>query len=157
MSDRIKQRVVLYTDGACLGNPGAGGWAFVLLHEASGRTKEGSGGEAGTTNNRMELLAVVMGLEALKFPCALDIVSDSKYVISGLEARGSYAAFGYQKSASSKKMIANVDLWRRLNAAAKGHEVTGRWTRGHVGNSMNERCDWLAMEAARAVTASGTA
>ncbi len=135
--------VVLYTDGACSGNPGPGGWGAILAY--NGREKELSGGEDSTTNNRMELTAVIRGLEALREPCLVELYSDSKYVIDGLEkgwAR-SWQRRGWVKS--DKKPALNPDLWERLLALTQQHQVRCHWVKGHAENPKNNRCDQLAV------------
>ncbi len=137
------KQVELFTDGACSGNPGPGGWAAILRYQ--GVEKELSGGEASTTNNRMELTAVIRGLEALKEPCAVTLCSDSKYVLDAIEkgwAR-SWQKRGWVKS--DKKPALNADLWERLLALLDTHQVTLHWIRGHQGHPENERCDRLAV------------
>ena len=137
--------VALYTDGACSGNPGPGGWGCILLYGE--KEKELSGGEGHTTNNRMELTAVIAGLEALKEPCIVELYSDSKYVIDALEkgwAR-SWRQRGWVKS--DKQPALNPDLWEKLLALCEGHEVRPHWVRGHAGNAYNNRCDALAVAA----------
>ncbi len=137
------KQVTLYTDGACSGNPGPGGWAAILKY---GRyEKELSGGEKATTNNRMELTAVIKGLEALSEPCAVDLWSDSKYVIDALEkgwAKG-WRARGWVKG--DKKPALNPDLWERLLELCEEHRVTLHWVKGHADDPYNERCDKLAV------------
>ncbi|MBR7132928.1 MAG: ribonuclease HI [Clostridia bacterium] len=136
--------VELFTDGACSGNPGPGGWGAVLRFGAY--EKELSGGEQNTTNNRMELTAVIMGLSALKEPCSVRLVTDSKYVADGLSkgwAR-SWQKNGWRKG--DKKPALNPDLWERLLALTDIHEVTIEWVKGHAGHPENERCDRLAVE-----------
>jgi ribonuclease HI len=133
----------LYTDGACSGNPGPGGWAAVL--QFGGKEKELCGGEPETTNNRMELTAVIEGLSALKEPCRVEITSDSKYVIDSVTKGWVY---GWQKRGwvkSDKKPALNVDLWERLLPLLKTHDVHFHWIRGHSGHPQNERCDKLAV------------
>ena len=133
----------LYTDGACSGNPGPGGWGAVL--ECDGHRKELSGGEASTTNNRMELTAVIEGLAALKFPCKVTLTSDSKYVLDAIEkgwAR-SWKRNGWRKA--DKKPALNADLWDRLLTLLDIHTVRLVWVRGHQGHPENERCDQLAV------------
>ena len=135
--------VTLYTDGACSGNPGPGGWGAIL--EWNGVEKELSGGEAETTNNRMELTAVIRGLEALKEPCIVELWSDSKYVIDGLEkgwAKG-WKARGWVKS--DKKPALNPDLWDRLLTLTEKHTMHYHWVKGHAENPYNNRCDELAV------------
>ena len=138
--------VKLYTDGACSGNPGPGGWGAILVYKST--EKVISGGEPNTTNNRMELLGVINGLEALKEPCKVELVSDSKYVIDGLSlgwAKG-WRARGWKKS--DGKAALNPDLWERLLKAADKHELTYTWIKGHAGHEYNERCDALAVSEA---------
>ena len=135
--------VTLYTDGACSGNPGPGGWGAIL--EFNGREKELSGGESSTTNNRMELTAVIEGLSALKEPCRVELYSDSKYVIDSLEkgwAR-SWQKRGWVKS--DKTPALNPDLWEKLLALADTHEIHCHWVKGHAENEKNNRCDQLAV------------
>lgn len=139
----MQKYVEVFTDGACSGNPGAGGWGVVLRfgeHE-----KELSGGEEQTTNNRMELTAVIKGLEALKEPCRVRLVTDSKYVADGI-TKGwakSWQANGWRKA--DKKPALNVDLWERLLFLLERHTVTVDWVKGHAGHPENERCDALAV------------
>ena len=135
--------VTLYTDGACSGNPGPGGWGAIL--EYMGTEKELSGGEAETTNNRMELTAVIEGLKALKEPCVVELYSDSKYVIDGL-SKG-WAA-GWQKNGwrkADKKPALNPDLWETLLALVAKHQLQYHWVKGHADNPKNNRCDELAV------------
>ena len=137
--------VTLYTDGACSGNPGPGGWGCVLIYK--GRERELSGGEEETTNNRMELTAVIKGLEALREPCIVELYSDSKYVIDALEkgwARG-WRQKGWMRN--KKDPALNPDLWERLLALCEIHTVRPHWVRGHADNEYNNRCDKLAVEA----------
>ncbi len=143
MSDGLPQ-VVLYTDGACSGNPGPGGWAYVLKHPATGSEAEGSGGEAETTNNRMELTAVIEGLSALTSQSRVELWSDSQYVLKGLrEWMAGWKKRGWVTSA--KKPVLNRDLWERLDELITTHEMSYRWVRGHTGHPENERCDELAV------------
>jgi ribonuclease HI len=142
--------VHLFTDGACSGNPGPGGWAFILRHPASGAEKESSGGEAETTNNRMELMAVIAGLSALTRPSDVDLYSDSQYVLKGLrEWLASWKARGWRTA--DKKPVKNQDLWERLDSLKSGHTIRFHWIKGHNEHPENERCDQLAVEAARQV------
>ena len=140
--------VTLYTDGACSGNPGPGGWGAIL--EYNGREKELSGGEENTTNNRMELTAVIEGLKALKEPCIVELYSDSKYVIDGL-SKGwavSWRKNGWKKA--DKKPALNPDLWGELLNLVEQHQVQYHWVKGHAENPKNNRCDELAVaEAAK--------
>ena len=135
--------VTLYTDGACSGNPGPGGWGAIL--EYMGHEKELSGGEENTTNNRMELTAVIRGLEALKESCTVELYSDSKYVIDGLQKgwAQSWQKRGWIKS--DKKPALNPDLWERLLALTTRHEMHYHWVKGHASNPYNNRCDELAV------------
>lgn len=135
--------ITLYTDGACSGNPGPGGWGAIL--EWEGHEKELSGGEISTTNNRMELTGVIRGLEALKEPCVVELYSDSKYVIDALEKGW---AVGWQKRGwvkSDKKPALNPDLWQRLLELCQVHQVRCHWVKGHGENPKNNRCDELAV------------
>ena len=139
--------VTLYTDGACSGNPGPGGWAAILMFGA--HKKELSGGERETTNNRMELTAVIRGLEALKEPCVVELYSDSKYVIDALEkgwAKG-WRARGWVKG--DKKPALNPDLWQQLLELCEYHTVNLHWVKGHASNPYNNRCDELAVAESR--------
>ena len=133
--------VVIYTDGACKGNPGPGGWGAWL--KAGTHEKELFGGEAETTNNRMELLAVIKALEALKRPCAVTIWTDSSYVQQGMTNwLAGWKAKGWRTA--SKQPVKNVDLWQALDAAAARHQVEWRWVKGHAGHEGNEKADQLA-------------
>lgn len=139
--------VTIYTDGACSGNPGPGGWGAILLYGEI--QKELSGGEAHTTNNRMELMGAISALEALKEPCAVEFYSDSKYVIDALQkgwAKG-WRARGWIKS--DKKPALNPDLWERLLELYEYHKVTLHWVKGHAQNKFNNRCDELAVAESR--------
>ena len=138
MSD---QRVTIYTDGACSGNPGPGGWGAIL--QFGDTTKELNGGEAHTTNNRMELMAAIAALEALKRPCAVDLHTDSQYLRNGIMTW----IHGWKKNGwrtSDKKPVKNVDLWKRLDEALAHHKIQWHWVKGHAGHPMNERADELA-------------
>lgn len=138
--------VELYTDGACSGNPGPGGWAYILRHPATGKETEGSGGEAQTTNNRMELRAVIEGLTLLKKPSLVDLTSDSQYVLKGLkEWMKSWKARGWKTA--DKKPVKNQDLWEQLDALQSLHTLRFHWIRGHNEHPENERCDQLAVAA----------
>ena len=137
------KQVTLYTDGACSGNPGPGGWGAIL--EYKGHEREMSGGEDNTTNNRMELTAVICGLMALKEPCVVELYSDSKYVIDGL-SKG-WAA-GWQKRGwikADKKPALNPDLWEKLLELTAKHEMHYHWVKGHAENPKNNRCDEMAV------------
>ena len=137
----MTRRVEIWTDGACSGNPGPGGYGAILRF--GDREREISGGEADTTNNRMELMAAIAALEALTRPCAVTLHTDSQYLRNGVtqwlpagKARGWKTA--------DKKPVKNVDLWRRLESVSERHEIDWRWVRGHAGDAMNERVDGLA-------------
>ncbi len=142
------ERVTIFTDGACSGNPGPGGWGALLLFK--GVERELSGGEKLTTNNRMELMAAIAALEALKRPCAVDLYTDSQYVRQGItEWLGGWKARGWKTA--DRKPVKNDDLWRRLDEARNRHQVSWHWVRGHAGNANNERVDALARAAIRAL------
>jgi len=136
--------VVIYTDGACSGNPGPGGWGAILSF--AGKEKELKGGELHTTNNRMELMAAISALEALTKPCDVDLHTDSQYVRNGITSWIN----GWKKNGwktADKKPVKNVDLWQKLEAALKQHNVRWHWVKGHAGHPMNERADQLARDA----------
>jgi len=141
--------VQLFADGACSGNPGPGGWAFVLRHLASGKELERSGADRETTNNRMEMTAVIRGLEALKRRTRVEIVTDSTYVGKGFsEWLPKWKANGWRRREGSQfKPIKNEELWRRLDELIARHEVRFTHVRGHSGHVENERCDTLAVAA----------
>jgi ribonuclease HI len=141
--------VRLFADGACSGNPGPGGWAFILKHPGSGKVLEKSGGQRETTNNRMELTAVIRGLEALKRPASVELVTDSMYVGKGLsEWLPKWKANGWRRrEGKSLKEIKNEDLWRRLDELIGRHKIHFTHVRGHAGHPENERCDALAVAA----------
>jgi ribonuclease HI len=133
--------VVIYTDGACRGNPGPGGWGAVLISGA--REREICGGELATTNNRMELMAAIQALEALNRPCEVELHTDSQYVKKGItEWLAGWKAKGWKTA--SKEPVKNDDLWKRLDAARGRHTVSWRWVKGHAGHELNERADGLA-------------
>ena len=135
-------RVEIFTDGACSGNPGAGGWGAILRYKDV--EKELSGGEAQTTNNRMELMAVIEALSALKRPCNISLYTDSKYVMSGItEWLANWKQNGW-RTANKKQAVKNVDLWQRLDELTQQHEIRWIWVKGHNGHAENERCDALA-------------
>ncbi len=138
-----KKEVLVYTDGACSGNPGPGGWAAILVY--GNREKELSGGEESTTNNRMELTAVVSALEALKEPCAVKLYSDSKYIVDAVELGWlkAWQARGWKKSDNDEAK--NLDLWKRLVPLLKIHDVSFFWVKGHAESEYNRRCDGLAV------------
>jgi ribonuclease HI len=137
MSDAVE----IWTDGACSGNPGPGGWAAILVYK--GREKDLCGGEALTTNNRMELMAAIAALEALTRPCTILLNTDSQYVKGGITSW----IHGWKRNGwktADRKPVKNEDLWKRLDAALAQHKVEWRWVKGHAGNPMNERADELA-------------
>ncbi|MBQ6117001.1 MAG: ribonuclease HI [Oscillospiraceae bacterium] len=137
------KKVTIYTDGACSGNPGPGGWGAILAYR--GFEKEISGGEPETTNNRMELTAVIEALALLKEPCAVELYSDSKYVIDALEKGW---AVGWQKRGwkkADKKPALNVDLWEKLLPLTERHRIRYHWVKGHAENEKNNRCDQMAV------------
>jgi ribonuclease HI len=144
--------VRLVTDGACLGNPGPGGWAFILRHESTGKELEQSGGERNTTNNRMEIMAVIKGLEALKRPTRVTLVSDSQYIVNAITSwLEKWKKQNWRKGPRGGEPVKNIDLWQRLDELLAIHQVRATWTRGHAGHDDNERCDQLAQAAARAM------
>lgn len=148
MSTRPK--VELYCDGACLGNPGPGGWAFLLRVRTSGgiREKEEAGAEAETTNNRMELSGAIRGLGALAKPCEVALFCDSQYVVKGIQSwLAGWKRAGWRKA--DKQPVMNADLWQELDRQLQRHRVEATWVRGHAGHPENERVDRLASEAAR--------
>ena len=137
------KKVVIYTDGACSGNPGPGGWGAILTY--CGHRKEICGGEAGTTNNRMELLAAISALESLKRKSAVELYTDSNYVKQGItEWIHGWKRNGWRTA--DKKPVKNLDLWQRLEEARLKHDVHWRWVKGHAGHPENERADELARE-----------
>ena len=148
-------RVELFTDVACRGNPGPGGWAFVLRHPASGSEKEVSGGEEATTNNRMELQAVIEGLRALTRVSEVEVVTDSVYVAKGAsEWMKGWKANGWRRrEGRSFKPVKNVELWQALDELLVHHDVSFRVVKGHSGHAENERCDELAVAASHSFDA----
>ena len=142
-----KSRVTIYTDGACSGNPGPGGWGVLLRYGEV--EKEISGGEPETTNNRMELTAAIQGLQALNQPCRVDVYTDSEYLKKGVtEWMANWKRLGWRRGKPGKTQpLANADLWKRLDQALKRHRVHWHWVRGHAGDEDNERVDRLAREA----------
>ena len=136
------KHINLYTDGACRGNPGRGGWGAILVFE--GHEKELSGGEKSTTNNRMELTAAIEGLRAIKYPCEVTLTSDSKYLVDAIEKNWlvSWKRKGWKKA--DGKSVLNIDLWQALDEELTRHKVTFVWVKGHEGHAYNERCDALA-------------
>lgn len=136
--------VELFTDGACSGNPGPGGWGAIL--RSKGQERELSGSQKNTTNNQMEMMAVIAGLEALSRPCQVTITTDSQYVMKGMtEWLEGWKARNWRTAA--KKPVKNVELWQRMDKAIRQHQVTWQWVRGHQGHIENERADQLAVNA----------
>lgn len=144
------KHVDIYTDGACRGNPGRGGWGAILVY--GGKEKEMSGGEAMTTNNRMELMGAISALEALKEPCDVTLTSDSKYLTDAINKGWltSWKRNGWKKA--DKKPVLNIELWQRLDASLIKHTVRFVWVHGHQGHEYNERCDVLATTFADSIT-----
>ena len=142
MKNPMKKHVIIYTDGACSGNPGAGGWGAILAYR--GKEKELSGGEAETTNNRMELSAAIFALSALKEPCIVDLYSDSAYTVNAFNEGwlDSWQKKGWR--GADNKEVKNRDLWEKLLTLTKKHEVTFHKVKGHSDNEKNNRCDALA-------------
>jgi len=138
----LEKKVELYTDGACSGNPGPGGYGAILTY--NGREKELVGGEEITTNNRMELTAVIVGLEALKEPCNVTVYSDSKYVVDAMNEGWAEKWHDNNWMRNSKEPALNPDLWEQLLGLSMEHDVTFVWVKGHAGHPQNERCDKLA-------------
>ncbi|MBC8310584.1 MAG: ribonuclease HI [Planctomycetes bacterium] len=133
---------ILFTDGACLGNPGPGGWAYIL-RDGDGNETVGSGGESDTTNQRMEVIAVLRALESLGEPSAVEVHADSQYVTKGLtEWMDGWISKGWKNAA--KKPVANQDLWKPLSKLREKHQLTTNWVKGHAGHPENERCDTIA-------------
>ena len=143
------KHVTIYTDGSCLGNPGAGGWGAILRYGKL--EKELSGGAENTTNNQMEMMAAIQALEALKSPCAVDLYLDSQYVRQGItEWLEGWKARGWKTA--DKKPVKNMELWQRLEAATLPHHIKWHWVKGHSGHPENERVDELARKAAETMT-----
>jgi ribonuclease HI len=135
------KNVIIYTDGACRGNPGPGGWGAILLY--GDKEKELFGGEPETTNNRMELMAAIVALETLNAPCQVVLTTDSKYVMDGItQWMANWKKRGWKTA--SKQPVKNVDLWQRLDAAVQRHDIDWQWVKGHSGHPGNERADALA-------------
>ena len=149
MTDDKRPFVRLFTDGACSGNPGPGGWGLILRHPSTGRQKEMSGGAASTTNNQMELQAVISGLNALTKPSRVEVVTDSKYVAQGCtEWMPNWKRNGWKrKVGKSFKPVKNVEYWQQLSDLLDQHEVSFTVVKGHSGHAENERCDELAVAA----------
>ncbi|MDX1963851.1 MAG: ribonuclease HI [Pirellulales bacterium] len=148
-ANSLPAEVLLYTDGGCSGNPGPGGWAFILRHPATGKELEQAGAEPNTTNNRMELTAVVMGLSVLKRPTRVELFTDSEYVRKGLsEWMAKWKANGWKRKEGQQwKEVKNEDLWRKLDGLILCHELTYTRVAGHSGHPENDRCDELAVAA----------
>jgi len=145
-------KVIIHTDGACSGNPGPGGWGAILSF--GDREKELKGGEPHTTNNRMELMAAIAALEALKRPCAVDLHTDSEYLRNGItQWIKNWKRNGWRTA--DKKPVKNIDLWQRLDGALSRHEVHWHWVKGHSGHDLNERADELARAAIAELRAAG--
>ena len=136
------KKVELYTDGACRGNPGPGGWGAILVYR--GKEKELSGGEASTTNSRMELMAAIAGMSALREPCEIVLTSDSKYLVDAINKGwlASWKKNGWRKA--DKSAVLNVELWQKIDSLLEIHDVSFVWVHGHTGHPYNERCDALA-------------
>lgn len=136
------KKVELYTDGACRGNPGPGGWGAILVYH--GKEKELSGGEASTTNNRMELMAAIAGMSALREPCEIVLTSDSKYLVDAINKGwlASWKKNGWRKA--DKSAVLNIELWQKIDSLLQIHDVSFVWVHGHTGHPYNERCDALA-------------
>ena len=147
--DERQASVYLFTDGACSGNPGPGGWAFILRHLRTGKEKIDSGGEENTTNNRMELMAVIRGLEALRRPCHVELFTDSVYVGKGLkEWMPKWKQNDWQRREGKRWVpVKNEELWRRLDQLAQRHRIKYTRVAGHSGHPENEKCDELAVAA----------
>jgi ribonuclease HI len=145
----FQPEVLLFTDGACSGNPGPGGWAYILRHVKTGQHKEAFGGEPRTTNNRMELQAAIEGLAALKRRCRVELFTDSEYVRKGLaEWMAGWKRNGWQRREKGKlKPVANADLWQRLDELIAQHDIKFTRVAGHSGHPENDRCDELAVQA----------
>ncbi len=144
MSEEFMKKVEIFTDGACRGNPGPGGWGAVLRY--GDNEKEMYGAESLTTNNRMELMAAIAALEALNDSCIVDLTTDSQYVRQGVSSwMANWKKNGWRTS--DRKLVKNQDLWQRLDAAALKHTVAWHWVKGHSGHAENERCDALANQA----------
>ena len=144
-----KKRVALFTDGACSGNPGPGGWAFILRCLKTGKELERADGQSETTNNQMELRAVIEGLSVLKQPCVVDLYSDSAYVLGGMDQwMAGWKSRGWKRKSGGKLLpVKNVELWQSLDQAMLRHEIAFHKVKGHSGHPENERCDTLAVEA----------
>lgn len=151
--------VELFTDGACSGNPGPGGWAYILKHPSSGKVQDASGAEPETTNNRMELMGAIQGLSALRRPCRVELVTDSQYLGKGLSAwLPKWKAQGWRrKEGRGFKPVVNLDLWQQLDQLIQRHDVHVKLVLGHNGHPENEQCDRMAVAAYRSLMANQTA
>ena len=149
MTTKERPKIHLFTDGACTGNPGPGGWAYILRHVGTGKEKEATGAARLTTNNRMELIAVISGLEALREPCDVTVFTDSVYVGKGLsEWMPKWKSNGWQRREGAEwKPVKNEELWKRLDELVTVHQVIYKRVAGHSGHPENERCDQLAVQA----------
>lgn len=149
--------VLLFTDGACSGNPGPGGWAYILKHPASGKVRDASGAEPSTTNNRMELTGVLRGLESLKRSCRVDLVTDSEYVGKGIaQWMPKWKAQGWRrKDRDGYKPVINLDLWQEIDVQLARHDVHVTTVLGHNGHPENEACDRMAVAAWKALKTGG--
>ena len=145
------REVKIYTDGACSGNPGPGGWGAILQCSSPEAEKELSGAEANTTNNRMEMLAVISALELLKEPCRVTVITDSSYVCDAFRKDWISGWIKRDWKTAAKKPVKNQDLWLRMLAAIAPHQLTWKWVRGHNGHPENERCDTLAVAARESI------
>lgn len=155
MGDEVE--VILYTDGACSGNPGPGGWAYILKHLATGRVKKAAEGDPATTNNKMELTAVIKGLTAVKRPSAVRVVTDSQYVSKGMTQwmPGWIRNHWMRGSGRKKEPVKNADLWRALLKACEPHQVSFEHVAGHAGHPENEECDRMAVAATQEMVRRG--
>lgn len=145
----LRPKIELYCDGACLGNPGPGGWAYLLRFRlgAEAKEKEAAGFDPETTNNRMELLGAIRGLEALSKPCEVELFCDSQYVVKGINSwMAGWKRAGWRKA--DRQPVLNAELWQALDAQVQRHRVNANWVRGHAGHAENERVDELARDAA---------
>jgi ribonuclease HI len=151
--------VHLFTDGACSGNPGPGGWAFILRHPATGKVMDSSGAEPRTTNNRMELMGVIRGLESLKKPCRVEVVTDSQYVAKGItEWMPKWKRQGWKrKEGQQLKPVVNEDLWRRIDELVSSHRIEVKHVLGHNGHPENEAADRMAVAAYKQLVADSRA
>ena len=138
--------IIIYTDGACIGNPGPGGYGVIV--EQAGKRREYASGFAKTTNNRMEILAAVIGLEALATDAKVTLYSDSKYLVNAVNKDWLARWQANRWMRNKREKAVNIDLWKRLLKQLARHQVTFRWVKGHAGHAANERCDWLANQAA---------